>query len=76
MNYLMFCQDEDQPVVQNKILVKTLRFKISKHLGAQENMEILDQFQFAPNGIYNTQITQYIDYLWERYFYSVLLFNV
>lgn len=53
-----------------------MRFKISEELGSAENKLILKAFEDAPNDVYATEVTKYIDFFWEKYKMQIIMFNL
>ena len=55
--------------------MKTLRVQISEILGSQENIDLLEKIEGAPSEIYDTACMKIIDFLWEKNYWRVVLFN-
>lgn len=67
--------DRESNEIQNQIIVKTMRCRVSDVLGAEMTMEILECMESAPAEFYETPVVRYLDFLWERHGRKAVAFN-
>ena len=67
--------DRESQDIQNQIIVKTMRCRVSEILGAEMTMEIMECIESAPPDFYETPVVKYLDYLWERHGHKAIAFN-
>ena len=52
-----------------------MRFQVPEKLGAPDVIDLLKALRDAPNEVFDTQIIQYIEYLWQNYSYQIYILN-